>query len=103
MVFMAVGNNRLAGGGHEVAPKARLDDGLLDLVVVSDGPAADVARLVDEIKTPENLDNRFLHYRQFSEFTIEATRDLHFNLDGEPMLARKLEFSVLPKRLGVVF
>ena len=103
MVFMAVGNNRLAGGGHEVAPKARLDDGLLDLAVVSDGPAADVARLVDEIKTPENPDNRFLHYRQFSEFTIEATRDLHFNLDGEPMIGRKLEFSVLPKRLGVVF
>ena len=29
MVFMAVGNNRLAGGGFEVAPKASLDDGML--------------------------------------------------------------------------
>ena len=26
-LVMAVGNNRLAGGGFEVAPKARLDDG----------------------------------------------------------------------------
>jgi len=103
MVFMAVGNNRLAGGGFEVAPKARLDDGMLDLAVVSDGPAADIARLAAEVKMPENPDNRFLHYRQLSEFTIESTRDLHLNLDGEPMLERKLEFSVLPKHLGVVF
>ncbi|MBW1756666.1 MAG: lipid kinase YegS, partial [Deltaproteobacteria bacterium] len=101
--FMAVGNNRLAGGGFEVAPKARLDDGMLDLAVVSDGPAADVARLAAEVQMPENPDNRVLHYRQLSEFTIESTRDLHFNLDGEPMLERKLEFSVLPKHLGVVF
>ncbi|MEE9182870.1 MAG: YegS/Rv2252/BmrU family lipid kinase, partial [Acidimicrobiia bacterium] len=28
MLLMAVGNNRLAGGGFEVAPEARLDDGL---------------------------------------------------------------------------
>lgn len=103
MVFMAVGNNRLAGGGFEVAPKASLDDGMLDLAVVSDGRAADVARLVAEAKTPDNPDNRFLHYRQLSEFTIELSTDLHFNLDGEPILGRRLEFSVLPKHLGVVF
>ena len=30
MLVMAVGNNRLAGGGFEVAPKAKMDDGLLD-------------------------------------------------------------------------
>jgi lipid kinase YegS len=34
MLFMAVGNSRLAGGGFEVAPKAQLDDGLLDLAVI---------------------------------------------------------------------
>jgi diacylglycerol kinase family enzyme len=35
MLVMAVGNNRLAGGGFEVAPKARLDDGLLGLAEAS--------------------------------------------------------------------
>ncbi len=102
MVFMAVGNNRLAGGGFEVAPKAQLDDGLLDIAVVSDGPAADVGRLLEEIKTPENPENRFLHYRQLSEFTFESDQELHINLDGEPVLDRRFEFSVLPKHLGVV-
>lgn len=102
MVFMAVGNNRLAGGGFEVAPNARLDDGMLDLAVVSDGPAADVGRLLAEMKTPENPENRFLRYRQLSEFTIESDRELHMNLDGEPVTGRKFEFTVLPKHLRVV-
>jgi len=36
MILMAVGNGRLAGGGYEVAPKALLDDGLLDTMVIAD-------------------------------------------------------------------
>lgn len=102
VVFLAVGNNRLAGGGFEVAPKARLDDGLLDIAVVTDGPAADVGRLLTEMKMPENPENRFFHYRQLSEFTIESDRDLHINLDGEPVKDRRFEFSILPKHLRVV-
>ena len=40
MIFMAVGNNRFAGGGFEVAPRADLQDGLLDVAVLSaDCPA----------------------------------------------------------------
>ncbi len=102
MLFMAVGNNRLAGGGFEVAPKARLDDGLLDLAVVSKGQGS-LQKLKSELETPENPDNEFIHYLQLPEFTIETEQDVHFNLDGEPTQQRKLKFSVLPKHLGVAY
>ena len=102
MLVMAVGNNRLAGGGFEVAPKARLDDGLLDLAVVSKGEGS-LQRLKSELETPENPDNQFVHYWQLPEFTIETDQDVHFNLDGEPTKQRKLRFSVLPKHLGVAY
>ena len=102
MLFMAVGNNRLAGGGFEVAPKARLDDGLLDLAVVSKGEGS-LQRLKSELEKPENPDNEFIHYVQLPKFTIETEQDVHFNLDGEPTKQRKLKFSVLPKHLGVAY
>ena len=35
MLFMAVGNSQLAGVGFELAPKAQLDDDLLDLAVIN--------------------------------------------------------------------
>ena len=102
MLFMAVGNNRLAGGGFEVAPKARLDDGLLDLAVVSKGQGV-LKRMKSELEMPDSPDNEFLHYLQLPEFTIETKQDVHFNLDGEPTKQRKLKFSVLPKHLGVAY
>ncbi len=103
MLLMVVGNNRLAGGGFEVAPKARLDDGLLDLVMVRHQPKMQLTRLAAELKTIDSPDNRYLYYRQLAEFTIESKRDVHFNLDGEPTRKNRLKFSVLPKHLGVVF
>lgn len=102
MVVMAVGNSRLAGGGFDVAPKARMDDGLLDLAVVSNGEGA-LGQLKSELETPDNPDNRFLHYRQLKEFTVETEQPVHFNLDGEPTRQRKLKFSVLPGHLGVAY
>jgi lipid kinase YegS len=103
MLLMAVGNNRLAGGGFEVAPKARLDDGLLDIAIVRHQPDLQVARLAAELKTIDSPDNQYLYYRQLSKFTIETKRDVHFNLDGEPTQENRLKFSVLPKHLRVVF
>ncbi len=102
MLVMSVGNNRLAGGGFEVAPKALLNDGLLDLAVVSKGKGA-FTRLKSELETPDNPDNQFVFYRQLREFTIETKRDVHFNLDGEPTIQRKVKFSVLRRHLGVAY
>jgi lipid kinase YegS len=102
MLLMAVGNNRLAGGGFEVAPKAKLDDGLLDLAMVRHDPKA-LTRLAAELETIDSPDNRVIYYRQLAEFTFEAKREVHFNLDGEPIRTSRLKFSVLPRHLGVVF
>ncbi len=103
MLLMAVGNNRLAGGGFEVAPKALLDDGLLDLVMLRHQPNVEPARLLAELKEIDNPDNKYLYYRQLAEFTIESQTGVHFNLDGEPTRQERLRFSVLPKHLKVVF
>ena len=66
MLFMAVGNSRLAGGGFEVAPKAKLDDGLLDLAVVNHATAAELMQLSKELETPDNPDNKVLRYWQLA-------------------------------------
>ena len=49
MVIMAVGNNRFTGGAFEVAPKADLTDGLLDLAVLASANASDLKDIADEL------------------------------------------------------
>jgi len=102
MLFMAVGNNHFAGGGFDVAPNAKLDDGLLDLTGITVNQGVNLAGIRDELANPMNPDNVHVFYRQLAEFTIKSERKLHCNLDGEPVHKKELKFSVLPQRLRVV-
>jgi len=103
MLFAAVGNNHFAGGGFDIAPNAKLDDGLLDLTAIMHSPGFSLIDLSKELENPMNPDNRFVFYRQLPEFTIEADQKLHCNLDGEPVSKKKLKFSILPKQLLLAY
>lgn len=102
MVIMAVGNNRFAGGGFEVAPKADLADGLLDLAVLASADASDATKIAGELADPFNQSNEFLQYRQLDSFVIETDRPLHMNLDGEPVVESRFAFKTHPRALSVV-
>ena len=103
MLFMAVGNNHFAGGGFDVAPGAKLDDGLLDVTAIVVHKGFNLLTIQGELENPMNPANRNVLYRQLSEFAFESDQKLHCNLDGEPIAKKKLYFSVLPKRLRLAY
>jgi diacylglycerol kinase family enzyme len=103
MLFMAVGNNHYAGGGFDIAPQAKLDDGLLDLTAILVDRDFNIAGIRDELDNPMNPDNKHVVYRQLSAFTIESDQKLHCNLDGEPIHKKRFRFSVLAKKLRVAY
>ena len=102
MLIMAVGNGRFAGGGYEVAPKAILTDGLLDVAIVSGLRTDNLSRVVEELKHPANPQNEHLLYHQLAAFTIETKKPLHMNLDGEPIKGTHFEFRCIREALSVV-
>ncbi|MGI9401360.1 MAG: lipid kinase YegS, partial [Rhizobiaceae bacterium] len=102
MIAMAVGNNRFAGGGFEVAPKADMRDGLLDLSILSNEVRLDPVAMAAEIADPFNKDNKVFHYRQERSFSIQSDRPLHMNLDGEPLIDTRFEFETIKRKLSVV-
>ena len=103
MVFMAVGNNHFAGGGFDIAPLAKLDDGLLDLTAIRTDRGVDLVGIGQELEDPMNSENKLVFYRQLPKFTIESDKKIHCNLDGEPIHKKRLKFNVLPRRLSVAF
>lgn len=102
MMIAAVSNNKFAGGGFEVGPKASMTDGLLDLAVISHDLEFKVATVLKEIQDPFNEENRYMRYRQLANFTIESDTKLHCNLDGEAVRKKKLRFTILPGHLRLV-
>ena len=102
LLLMAVGNGRQCGGGYQVAPKAVLDDGLLDVVVVHDAELSQLGLVLNEILTLDAVTNQFVTYERVSAFSIESSRTLQFNLDGEAYHDTKFQFEVLPRTLPFV-
>lgn len=99
MMLMAIGNSRLAGGGFRVAPRALLDDGLLDLVIVPDVTIPETGSIVSEMIRLETEEPQQVVYRQLPSFTIESNQEMPMNLDGEPIHASRFEVTTLPLRL----
>jgi lipid kinase YegS len=102
MILMAVGNGRLAGGGYAVAPRALLDDGLLDVMVIADVDIREFGVLLSELMHLGSEKNKYAIYRQLKSFRIESDKPLNMNLDGEPVVEPSFDFQVLPKRVPFI-
>lgn len=103
ILFAAIANNHYAGGGFDVAPLAKIDDGLLDLVAIRVDRGVQLSSIAKELEDPMNPDNVHVAYRQLRKFTIESDQKLHCNLDGEPLRKKRLKFNILHKHLSVAF
>ncbi|MGI9364361.1 MAG: YegS/Rv2252/BmrU family lipid kinase [Rhizobiaceae bacterium] len=96
ILALAVGNSRFAGGGFDVAPDARVDDGYLDLsILTNDIP--DFEKLAGGLSR-----NGPLQVSQFKAARIETDKPFHLNLDGEPMVDTVFKIIVKPAALDMV-
>jgi lipid kinase YegS len=101
-IIMAVGNGRQAGGGVPLTPKALIDDGLLDVMVVPDHDHARFAHLLSDIAELRHGMSPHFQYFQLSQFHFESEETLQVNLDGEPVQGKRFEFGVLPRALNLI-
>lgn len=93
----AVCNSRLIGGGKLIAPRAIIDDGLLDVCVIDDMPALEFVALLGRVAGGDHTDDPRVRYLQASSLTITLDRAIKVNTDGEVLAASSCEYLVLPR------
>lgn len=102
MIVGAACNGRQAGGGQILAPEACINDGLMDIVLVTTFPAYDIDIVISELLNP-SLEGKYI--KRFQTRWVEATSrggTDQINLDGEPYFASKIRFEVIPNALNLV-
>ncbi|MCV9880062.1 lipid kinase YegS [Brenneria izbisi] len=91
-LVIAVGNGRQAGGGQMLCPDALINDGFLELSVLSAQEL--LPNMLQAWFTGSENQNMISATLPWLEIT--APDEMTFNLDGEPLKAKRFHIEVLP-------
>jgi len=100
--FIAVGNALSYGGGMKVTPRAALDDGLLDICLVSKMNKLKLLCWVPTIFFGEHLRLKEVEYFQATQLRIEAERRLDLYADGDCAGQTPVEIGLIRRGLRVI-
>jgi YegS/Rv2252/BmrU family lipid kinase len=99
---VAAANSRAFGGGMFIAPHALLDDGLLDVITVSDVSKLRYARGVPKAFKGTHLDNEEVTEYRAGTIEISADRDFAVYADGEHLTDLPATITTMKRALRVI-
>ena len=100
--FVAVGNAHRYGGGMKVAPRAELDDGLLDVCLVGDMNKLKLLLAVPTVFFGAHLRIRQVEYFQARTLRLDADRPLEVYADGEFACQTPVDIALIPRAFSVI-
>jgi len=93
----AVCNSSLIGGGHRIAPRALVDDGLFDVCVIPEMPTVEFVALLRRVSEGRHLDDERVEYFQAASLDMTFNRRIKINTDGQVLEASRCEYRLLPR------
>ncbi len=98
-LIIDVSNGSRAGGGFHIAPEAKADDGLFDIVMIDALSSLQRLRWLPVIEKGKHLHLPFIKHTQARKVTVENDSIIQYHLDGEYHEANKLEIEIIPGKL----
>ena len=93
-VFILGCNTIHTGRAMKAAPKAKLDDGLLDIVIVKKANRFKLLLLFPQLFSGNHIKSPLVEYKQIKRFSIKPKLDSDLNIDGELVGRTPVEVSV---------
>jgi len=96
--FIIACNSMHVGKGMKMAPKARLDDGLIDLIVIRAGASRTrLLQVLPKLFDGSHINEPEVEYFQTSKFSLIPETDEILNIDGEIMGSTPINVEMIPK------
>lgn len=96
-----VANGRTSAGRVQVAPRAALNDGFLDVIVIRAGAVGDLVELTARYFLEDYLQSDCVEYRKARQVRIDSDPPVDFSMDGDLIDEHPVWFRVLPKAVRV--
>ena len=100
-MLVAVANLPYFGGGMQVCPSARPDDGLLDVMVLHDVSIPTFLRVFPQVYSGRHVDHPRIQFLRGRKVRLEADRVVA-QADGEPAEPLPIDLEAVPGALTVV-
>lgn len=101
LLLVAV-NGGSAGGFKNLAPRASLNDSLLELIIVKECSLAEMAGVFWGVLRGEYQNNPSVFYAQVANLEISGPADIDTDVDGEQGPAMPLRVGILPRRVQLL-
>ena len=102
VVFVVIGNGPLYGGGFRITPRARLDDGLLDVCLVPALPKLELLRWAPRAYRGKHLGHPRIVYFQTRHLALTSPARLELFGDGEFIQELPATIEVVPQSMHVI-
>jgi YegS/Rv2252/BmrU family lipid kinase len=102
-LFISFANSDQFGYNTSIAPEARVDDGLMDVCIVSKIPLYSIPFVAPMLFVRQVHRTPFVDIIKANEVIVHTTKELIVNIDGEPVTMKgPLSFNLVPHSLKVV-
>ena len=100
-LICSVANGRFIGGGIPICPKADIQDGKLDLVMIRNVHRWQIPFYLPGLMLSRDLNFRITRHRRISDIIIEGSH-LRINIDGDIKSVDRAEFRINPGSLMLI-
>lgn len=100
--ILTFANSSQYGNNFIIAPKARISDGYLDLVIIDDIPAYSIPQFLYRFRNGTLNYSSHFETHPFKEITIQSSY-IQAHIDGEPIVCQnEIKVKVQPKSLKIL-
>ena len=100
-LFIIACNPKYTAAGMQLAPRAELNDGLMDVIVVRNASRWQMLNLFSRVFDGSHIHLKCVEYHQVRSFEIRTEGEDLMNLDGEMKGLSPIAAEVLPSALSV--
>ena len=101
-LFILISNAQLYGGVLRITPEAKLDDGLLDMVIFNGVGPTYTLRHLFSILGGRHLRDPSVKFLRARRVMVDCARPWPVQIDGDPFGSTPMTFQVIPRALRVL-
>lgn len=101
IILFLISNSSSIGGFKKIAPKADVEDNLLDIIIIKDSDIVELANIFFNVLRGEHINHPNVAYFKTSKISISSKEKIEIDLDGEYGGKLPATFEVVSKAMKV--